>query len=102
MTSIQPPRGATRLPSFRGLPGRREWRRRSGFYVFPHREDGPAIEWDDGSKEWVLDGRYHRDDGPAVEDAMAHDALDYVGPRDPAASRAWFGRGSPQGTEARA
>ena len=34
-----------------------------------HREDGPAIEWADGSKEWYLNGKRHREDGPAVEHA---------------------------------
>jgi hypothetical protein len=32
-----------------------------------HREDGPAIEWWDGSKSWYLNGKRHREDGPAVE-----------------------------------
>ncbi len=32
-----------------------------------HREDGPAIEWAKGAKEWYRDGRCHREDGPAVE-----------------------------------
>lgn len=32
-----------------------------------HREDGPAVEWSDGSKSWWLNGKYHREDGPAVE-----------------------------------
>ena len=32
-----------------------------------HREDGPAIEWLNGDKEWFLNGQLHRDDGPAVE-----------------------------------
>ena len=30
-----------------------------------HREDGPAIEWDNGDKEWYINGKLHRDDGPA-------------------------------------
>jgi len=34
-----------------------------------HRTDGPAIEWDDGSKAWWQDGKCHRTDGPAVERA---------------------------------
>lgn len=34
---------------------------------YPHREDGPAIESEDGRREWWLDGRKHREDGPAVE-----------------------------------
>jgi hypothetical protein len=32
-----------------------------------HREDGPAIERNDGSKYWYLNGKKHREDGPAVE-----------------------------------
>ena len=32
-----------------------------------HRENGPAIEWADGSKYWYLNGQLHRVDGPAVE-----------------------------------
>ena len=32
-----------------------------------HREDGPAREWDNGSKEWCINGKLHREDGPAVE-----------------------------------
>ena len=34
-----------------------------------HREDGPAIEWPNGSKEWYLNGHPHREDGPAIERA---------------------------------
>ena len=32
-----------------------------------HREDGPAIEYADGDKEWYLNGKRHREDGPAIE-----------------------------------
>ena len=32
-----------------------------------HRLDGPALEWADGTKEWWVDGKRHREDGPAVE-----------------------------------
>ncbi len=32
-----------------------------------HREDGPAIEWVNGSLWWYLHGRLHRENGPAVE-----------------------------------
>ena len=32
-----------------------------------HREDGPAIEFPDGFREWWIDGQLHREDGPAVE-----------------------------------
>jgi len=31
-----------------------------------HRTDGPAIVWDNGSKEWYQNGLRHREDGPAV------------------------------------
>jgi len=31
--------------------------------------EGPAVESDDGSKEWYLEGKRHRSDGPAVERA---------------------------------
>ncbi len=32
-----------------------------------HREDGPAREFPDGTKEWYLNGKLHREDGPACE-----------------------------------
>jgi len=32
-----------------------------------HREDGPAVEWDDGTKIWYKNSNIHREDGPAVE-----------------------------------
>ena len=32
-----------------------------------HREDGPAIEYANGPKEWWQNGQLHRIDGPAVE-----------------------------------
>lgn len=32
-----------------------------------HREDGPAIEYSDGTKAWFLEGKRHRTDGPAIE-----------------------------------
>jgi hypothetical protein len=32
-----------------------------------HREDGPAVEYADGGKEWLVDGKYHRLDGPAYD-----------------------------------
>jgi hypothetical protein len=34
-----------------------------------HREDGPAVEWANGSKYWYLNDKLHREDGPAVERA---------------------------------
>lgn len=32
-----------------------------------HREDGPAIEFSDGTKKWFLNGQLHRINGPAIE-----------------------------------
>ena len=32
-----------------------------------HREDGPAIEYMDGTKRWYKNGFLHREDGPAIE-----------------------------------
>ena len=32
-----------------------------------HREDGPAIEYDNGGKSWWFNGKRHREDGPAIE-----------------------------------
>ena len=32
-----------------------------------HREDGPAIEFNNGSQLWYLNGQLHREDGPAIE-----------------------------------
>ena len=34
-----------------------------------HREDGPAIDHADGTREWYVDGKIHRTDGPAIERA---------------------------------
>lgn len=31
-----------------------------------HREDGPAIEYADGTKMWAQKGNIHRKDGPAL------------------------------------
>jgi hypothetical protein len=31
-----------------------------------HRQDGPAFEGWDGSKEWRINGSLHREDGPAI------------------------------------
>ena len=32
-----------------------------------HREDGPAIEWASGFQSWYRNGKRHREDGPAIE-----------------------------------
>lgn len=34
-----------------------------------HREDGPAVIWNDGGMEWWLNGKLHREDGPAIQRA---------------------------------
>ncbi len=33
----------------------------------PHRTNGPAVEYADGSGSWYLNGKRHRLDGPAVD-----------------------------------
>ena len=43
--------------------GRKEWCLNNEY----HREDGPAIEWPDGSKHWYLNDKLHREDGSAIE-----------------------------------
>lgn len=42
--------------------GTRRWRR----HGLLHRADGPAVEHPDGSYEWLLDNCYHREGGPAI------------------------------------
>lgn len=32
-----------------------------------HREDGPAVERDNGVKSWYKNDKRHREDGPAIE-----------------------------------
>ena len=32
-------------------------------------EDGPAVEYANGGKDWYRNGQRHREDGPAVESA---------------------------------
>jgi len=32
-----------------------------------HRENGPAVEFDNGTKYWLINNQYHRLDGPAIE-----------------------------------
>ena len=36
-------------------------------YIIRHREDGPAVEYSNGTKYWYLNGKLHRVDGPAIE-----------------------------------
>ena len=51
--------------------GNKEWSDSDGKY---HREDGPAIEYLDGSKSWYKHGKYHREDGPAYEGSSGYKA----------------------------
>ena len=44
--------------------GVRFWRNEKGEF---HRINGPAVEWNNGSKYWYINGERHRVDGPAVE-----------------------------------
>jgi hypothetical protein len=44
-----------------------------------HREGGPAAEWSDGTKVWYWYGKRHREDGPAIEDADGYKAWYYNG-----------------------
>lgn len=37
-----------------------------------HREDGPAVEWNDGYKVWFQHGKRHRLDGPAFISANGY------------------------------
>ena len=44
--------------------GNKYWYNDKGQY---HREDGPAVERTDGTKEWWVNGKRHRIGGPAIE-----------------------------------
>jgi hypothetical protein len=48
--------------------GVKEWRLHGKL----HREDGPAIEWANGSKHWYLHGKRHREGAPAVDNISGH------------------------------
>jgi hypothetical protein len=44
--------------------GNKYWTRKDEKF---HRLDGPAVEYNNGHKEWYQNGKLHRLDGPAVE-----------------------------------
>ena len=46
--------------------GNKYWRNKEWQY---HREDGPAFEGSNKTKEWWVNGKHHRIGGPAIEDA---------------------------------
>lgn len=50
-------------PAVEYLDGTKEWYKNG----LRHREDGPAVEDSEGDKEWYLNGKAHREDGPAIE-----------------------------------
>jgi len=50
-------------PAVEYVGGAKEWWVRGEL----HREDGPALEYSDGSRQWYFNGVRHREDGPAVE-----------------------------------
>jgi len=41
----------------------KHWYNEAGDY---HREDGPAIEWWNGRRQWYYRGKLHRENGPAI------------------------------------
>jgi hypothetical protein len=52
-----------KLPICETMYSTKEWR----IDGILHREDGPAVEYPNGTTIWHYNGRRHRDDGPAVE-----------------------------------
>jgi hypothetical protein len=46
-----------------------------------HREDGPAVIYADGATEWRRDGQRHREDGPALELSTGEQQWFYQGER---------------------
>jgi|SaaInlStandDraft_1057018.scaffolds.fasta_scaffold108242_2 hypothetical protein len=52
------------------------WRSEEGVV---HREDGPAITFDDGTEEWYLDGIPHNPNGPAITDSLGNKKWYYKG-----------------------
>ncbi len=55
-----------------------------------HREDGPAIERDNGDKSWWLNGKRHRENGPAIEWAGGYKEWFILGKRIDCASNEEF------------
>ena len=43
----------------------------------PHRVDGPAVTWPDGTEQWCINGKQHRLDGPAVYNPKTKDPDEY-------------------------
>ncbi|WP_202416732.1 hypothetical protein [Duganella qianjiadongensis] len=55
-------------PAVEYANGRKEWYQQGK----RHREDGPAIELPNGTKYWYLNGVLHREDGPALESRIGY------------------------------
>jgi hypothetical protein len=55
-------------PAIEYVSGEKQW----WINDLRHRADGPAVEFVDGSKIWYLHGKCHREDGPAMEEANGH------------------------------
>lgn len=64
-------------PAIEYADGTRQWYRDGK----RHRENGPAVEYADGTCCWYRDGKLHREDGPAYERASC--------------TRAWYLNGKP-------
>jgi len=64
-----------------------EWRNYLGQL---HREDGPAVECNNGDKYWFRNGLLHREDGPAVEYNNGDKVWNYRGKCIPCKSQQEF------------
>ena len=49
--------------------GTKRWTNSNGY---PHRIDGPAVEYLNGDKEWKVNGKLHRIGGPALQYAFTY------------------------------
>lgn len=63
-----------------GAVGERVIHQESGYHYVAwtlrgrlHRQDGPAVIYDDGNYEWYCHGQVHRDNGPAVKHDGKHE-----------------------------
>ena len=58
--------------------GNKYWHNSKGQY---HRDDGPAVIWNNGHQRWHINGKLHREDGPAVEGASGYNSWYIKGKR---------------------
>jgi len=82
-----------------------EWRNNKGEV---HKEKGPAIEYNNGTKCWYKNGEHHRLDGPAIEHSDGtkywcqngkHHRLDGPAIECADGSKEWYLNGRAFGTE---